>query len=63
MNNVNIGKDCKTLYDFVILKIFYKRKRPTIEFCKPAFNWVKDTGLPLVVNALSGVVSYILSVF
>ena len=27
------------------------------EFCKPALNWVKDTGLPLVVNALSGVVS------
>ena len=27
------------------------------EFCKPALNWVKDTGLPLVVNALYGVVS------
>lgn len=27
------------------------------EFCKPALNWVKDVGLPLVVNALAGVVS------
>lgn len=26
------------------------------EFCKPALNWIKDTGLPLVVNALAGVV-------
>ncbi len=26
------------------------------EFCKPALNWIKDTGLPLVVNALVGVV-------
>lgn len=27
------------------------------EFCKPALNWVKDNGLPLIVNALAGVVS------
>lgn len=27
------------------------------EFCKPAINWIKDTGLPLVVNALAGVVA------
>jgi len=27
------------------------------EFCKPALNWVKNTGLPLVVNALAGVLS------
>ena len=27
------------------------------EFCNPALNWVKDVGLPLVVNALSGVIS------
>lgn len=26
------------------------------EFCKPALNWIKDTGLPLMVNALAGVV-------
>ena len=26
------------------------------EFCKPALNWMKDTGIPLVVNALAGVV-------
>ena len=26
------------------------------EFCKPALNCIKDTGLPLVVNALAGVV-------
>lgn len=26
------------------------------EFCKPALNWIKDTGLPLLVNALAGVV-------
>lgn len=26
------------------------------EFCKPALNWIKDTGFPLVVNALAGVV-------
>lgn len=25
------------------------------EFCKPALNWVKDTGLPLVVSGLGGV--------
>lgn len=28
------------------------------EFCKPALNWVKDTGLPMIVNALAGVVSW-----
>ncbi len=28
----------------------------SFEFCKPALNWIKDTGLPLVVNALAGVV-------
>lgn len=33
------------------------------EFCKPALNWVKDTGLPLVVNALSGVVSGAMAVY
>lgn len=27
------------------------------EFCKPALNWVKDNGLPLIVNALADVVS------
>ena len=26
------------------------------EFCKPVLNWIKDTGLPLMVNALAGVV-------
>ena len=26
------------------------------EFCKPALNWIKDTGLSLMVNALAGVV-------
>lgn len=26
------------------------------EFCKPALNWIKDTGLPLLVNALAGAV-------
>ena len=33
------------------------------EFCKPALNWVKDTGLPLIVNALSGVVSGAMAVY
>lgn len=28
------------------------------EFCKPALNWVKDTGLPLVVDALGNVVQW-----
>ena len=33
------------------------------EFCKPALNWVKDVGLPLIVNALAGVVSGATAVF
>ena len=33
------------------------------EFCKPALNWVKDVGLPLVVNALAGVVAGAEAVF
>lgn len=28
------------------------------EFCKPALNWVKDTGLPLIVDALGNVVHW-----
>lgn len=28
------------------------------EFCKPALNWVKDSGLPLVVDALGNVVQW-----
>ena len=28
------------------------------EFCKPALNWVKDTGLPLIVDALGNVVQW-----
>lgn len=33
------------------------------EFCKPALNWVKATGLPLAVNALSSVVSGAMAVY
>lgn len=36
------------------------------EFCKPAINWVKDTGLPMIVSGLAGVVqlaSNVLSFF
>jgi len=33
------------------------------EFCKPALNWVKDNGLPLIVNALAGVVQGATAVF
>ena len=28
------------------------------EFCKPTLNWVKDTGLPLIVDALGNVVQW-----
>lgn len=33
------------------------------EYCKPALNWIKDTGLPAVVNILGGVVQAAASVF
>ena len=33
------------------------------EFCKPALNWIKDNGLPLLVNALAGVVAGAEAVF
>lgn len=33
------------------------------EFCKPALNWVKDTGLPMIVNALAGVVQWASNVY
>ena len=33
------------------------------EFCKPALNWVKDTGLPLVVSGLGGVLQSATGVF
>ena len=33
------------------------------EFCKPALNWVKDTGLPMIVDALAGVVHWASNVY
>ena len=33
------------------------------EFCKPALHWVKDTGLPLVVSGLGGVLQSATGVF
>lgn len=33
------------------------------EFCKPALNWVKDTGLPMIVDALAGVVQWASNVY
>lgn len=33
------------------------------EFCKPALNWVKDTGLPMIVDTLAGVVQWASNVY
>ena len=33
------------------------------EFCKPALNWIKDVGLPFIVDALAGVVQGAAAVF
>ena len=33
------------------------------ESCKPALSWVKDTGLPMIVNALAGVVQWASNVY
>lgn len=46
-----------------ILGILKNALFSAFEFCKPALNWVKDVGLPFIVDALAGVVAGATAVF
>ena len=46
-----------------ILGILKNALFSAFEFCKPALNWVKDVGLPFIVEALAGVVAGATAVF
>lgn len=48
---------------FTILGILKNALVTAFEFCKPAINWIKDVGLPLIVSALAGVVQGATAVF
>lgn len=48
---------------FTIVDILKNALFSAFEFCKPALNWIKDVGLPLIVSALAGVVQGAAAVF
>ena len=48
---------------FTIVDILKNALFSAFEFCKPAINWIKDVGLPLIVSALAGVVQGATAVF